>query len=64
MLDNNNALINNTYTIINNTGAFVQPTAGDAMGGWILNGGTMTIANLPTATSKTPLSPFPAPFRR
>ena len=47
VIDNSNAIINNATIVINNTGAFLQQTGGDAMGGFILNGGTLTIQDLP-----------------
>src|SRR5262249_12509086 len=39
LLDNSNDVPNNATIIVNNSGAFLQTTAGDALGGFILNGG-------------------------
>src|SRR5262249_21370154 len=44
VIDNSNALINAANIVINNTGTFLQQTNGDAMGGFLLNGGTLIAA--------------------
>ena len=44
VLDNSNNVPNQTIMIVNNTGAFVQQTGGDALGGIILNGGNVQLA--------------------
>ena len=44
VIDNTNSIPNNTTIIVNNTGAFTQTTTGDALGGFVLNGGTVQLA--------------------
>lgn len=58
LVDNSNNVPNQTNLVVNSTGSFIQTTTGDALGGFLLNGGTVSLAgttgNLESAITALP----------